>query len=137
LSRDKAGILPDFFSSGLSSGERPGLGPLGLGEDGFWFPVVDIYETEDGFVVEAELPGVQTGDLHITARGNVVAIQGARRITEAGARYHRIERACGAFSRSFELPCAAGGPGMRADLKDGLLTIVIPKEKATRRLEIL
>jgi len=98
-----------------------------------WSPRVDIYETDDEFVVNAELPGVNEKALDIKVEGNTLVIKGYRphvhgmSSEESGGRYHMVERTYGAFKRSFLLPEGVDAAGITAMLRDGVLTIVLPK----------
>lgn len=104
-----------------------------------WSPAVDIYETEDEFVVKAELPEVRQADIDIRIVDNTIIIEGEREphraITEG---YHRIERAYGKFQRSFLLPGSVDRDNIKATLNDGILCIALPKkgEIAPRQVEI-
>lgn len=93
-----------------------------------WVPVVDIYETPEEFVVKAELPEVTESNLNITVEGNILRISGERKFHCEGRSYYQVERAYGAFSRSFHLPSDADRDNIRAVLNDGILKIVLPKK---------
>jgi HSP20 family protein len=99
------------------------------GAAGTWSPVVDIYETEQDFVVEAELPEVRQADIQIKIQDNTLTIEGERKfqgpMTEG---YHRIERSHGRFSRAFLLPALVDQESIKATLKDGILQIVLSKK---------
>ena len=97
-----------------------------------WTPSVDLYETPAEFVLIVELPGLSRDQVEIHAEGNRVMIRGAREGAACGPKvaceqYHRIERGHGRFSRTFQLPEAVDVDGINADLKDGLLTVTLPK----------
>jgi HSP20 family protein len=104
-----------------------------------WTPPVDLYENADGFVLSAELPGLSRDQIEIHAEDSRIVIRGER----AGAhvsceQYHRVERGHGRFSRAFLLPVPIDVAGVQADLKDGLLTVVLPKagNLGTRRVSV-
>ena len=108
-----------------------------------WTPAVDLYETAAEFVLIAELPGLRRDQIEIHADADRIAIRGARLSSQADRdvarqQYHRVERGHGRFSRTFALPEAIDVDGIKADLKDGLLTITIPKagERSVRRIEV-
>ncbi len=105
-----------------------------------WMPPVDIAETDDGLVLYAELPGLSKDDLEITLEDNVLTLRGERRFADEEAResYHRIERAYGAFHRSFHLPANVRSDGVQASFADGVLRIDVPKaeEAKPRKIEI-
>ena len=98
-----------------------------------WIPTVDISETDGEFLIKAELPEVKKEDVKITLQQGVLTIQGQRvqEREERGKRYHRIERAYGTFARTFTLPDYVDDANVRAEFKDGVLTLHVPKsEKA-------
>lgn len=93
-----------------------------------WTPPVDLYETASAFVLTAEVPGLAREHIEIHAEESRIVIRGER----AGAQvpceqYHRIERGHGRFSRAFMLPEPIDVDAVNAELKDGLLTVTIPK----------
>jgi HSP20 family protein len=107
-------------------------------ESSGWTPPVDIYETADAFVVTAELPGLQRGDVEIRYHDGQLTLQGTRRTPDVPCeRYHRVERGHGGFRR-FALPAAVDVDGIAADLKDGVLTVTVPKSAAagSRRIDV-
>jgi HSP20 family protein len=103
-----------------------------------WTPPVDLYETASEFVLTAELPGVSRDQIDIKAEENRLTIRGERAAVLSGAevgceQFHRVERGHGRFSRAFALPEAIDVDAVAADLKDGLLTITIPKAAGRAR----
>ncbi len=101
-----------------------------------WMPTVDISETEGEYVIKAELPEVKKDDVKVTLEEGVLTIQGLRRQEkeEKTTKYHRIERSYGTFVRSFSLPDQVNESGVKAEFKDGMLNLHIPKsEKAKPR----
>ncbi len=104
-----------------------------------WIPPVDIYETSEGFIVEAEVPGVREEDIEIKVEGRMLFLNGMRKTFREGFRKcHRLEREQGYFSRRFILSSEVDTENIRASLKDGVLTIVIPKkeEYLTRHIRL-
>jgi HSP20 family protein len=98
-----------------------------------WTPLVDITEDEKEYVIKAELPEVKKEDLSIVVENGVLTIHGERRFEkeEKGKRYHRVERAYGAFTRSFTIPDDADGSKVNAEFKEGVLRVHLAKsEKA-------
>ncbi|GIW39822.1 MAG: molecular chaperone [Candidatus Binatia bacterium] len=98
-----------------------------------WAPVVDIEETPDEYLIKAEVPGVSRDDVKITVENGVLTLQGERKQEkeEKGRKFHRVERFYGSFLRSFTLPDNVDEEKVRAELKDGVLTVHLPKsEKA-------
>ena len=110
-----------------------------------WTPPVDLYETASEFVLTAELPGLTRDQVEIHAEESRIVIRGARAAgpERPGSdipceQYHRVERGHGRFSRAFALPEPIDVEGITADLKDGILTITIPKsrDRAARRINL-
>ena len=108
-----------------------------------WTPPVDLYETGTDFVLTAELSGLTRDEIEIHAEENRITIRGARPTGPAGKevpceQFHRVERGHGRFSRAFSLPEAIDVDAVSADLKDGLLTVTIPKAagRGVRRIEV-
>jgi HSP20 family protein len=103
-------------------------------------PDFEVRETKDAYVFRADVPGVAQGDVDIQLTGNVLAISGERKAeaVREGERYFAIERGYGRFSRSFALPEGTDGEHVTADLKDGVLTVTVPKkpEVQPRRISV-
>jgi HSP20 family protein len=106
-----------------------------------WAPAIDVYETAAAYVVTAEVPGVKRDDLELAFGESRLTLRGQRadrRDTTAGVHFHQVERSHGSFSRTFEF----GGPidveHVTADLKDGVLTITLPKAPPAtpRRIDV-
>lgn len=116
----------------------PKSGRVGDADTGVWVPAVDIYETAEAFVVKAELPEVLDADVNVTVEDNILRISGERRSKREGKNYYQIERYCGVFSRSFVLPATVERDNIKATLRDGMLSVVIPKigEALPRHIEI-
>jgi HSP20 family protein len=100
---------------------------------GDWAPVADISETEKEFVIKAELPEVKKEDVQVTLDAGVLTIAGERRHEkeQKDANEIRVESFYGTFSRSFSLPDNVDANGIRAETKDGVLRVRIPKTAAT------
>jgi HSP20 family protein len=96
-----------------------------------WVPATDIYETSDGYVFKVELPGISKEDIKVELNGDNLSIKGERKEEKEVKKeeYHRIERICGSFSRTFQLPKNADGKKIIASMKDGILELRIPKEE--------
>jgi len=105
-----------------------------------WNPVADIYETKDDFVFKVELPGISREDIKVELTGDNLSIKGERKEEKEVKReeYHRFERYCGSFTRSFRLPKNADGQNMKAAMKEGILELRIPKleEAKTKAIPI-
>ncbi len=111
----------------------PWLGEGREGRELVWTPSFEVRETDDGYVFKADMPGVKQEDLEISLVGNNLQITGKReREQEADeGTYHAYERSYGQFTRSFTLPESADLDKVRCDLKDGVLTLVVPKKAGT------
>lgn len=106
---------------------------------GSWLPPVDIYETDGkDLVLKAELPGLKREDIELTVENNTLTIKGQRRRDEEirEERYHRVERVVGPFSRSFSLPATLEPSRVRAEYRDGVLTITLPVREESRPRQI-
>lgn len=107
-----------------------------------WTPPVDLYETPDAFVLSAELPGLSRDDIEIHAEDMRITLRGARAASPGREipceQFHRVERGHGRFSRTFALPEPIDVDAITADLKDGVLTITVPKSanRGTRRINV-
>ena len=103
-----------------------------------WSPAVDIYETEGEIIVKAELPGVDRKDITLHLENNVLTLKGERKFEKETKEenYHRIERAYGGFSRAFSIPTTINEEKIRADYKDGILKIALPKKEQVKPKQI-
>ena len=107
-------------------------------EETAWMPTVDISETENGYEIRAELPGVSEDDVNVSVTDNVLTVKGEKRQEEEteGKNYHRVERRYGSFQRSFTLPRHIETEAIKAEFKDGVLTLGIPKAEVAKPTEI-
>ena len=95
-----------------------------------WTPAVDIAETADEYLINVELTEVSKADVKISARDGVLAIEGQRRVEQpAGLTYHRLERGHGTFARRFTLPEDVEAERIRAEHREGMLYLHLPKHK--------
>ncbi len=96
-----------------------------------WAPSVDISETDTEYLVRAELPAVNKEDVRVTFDDGILTISGERKQKkeEKGEKYHRVESFHGTFSRSFSLPDNVDSAAIRAESKDGVLSVHVPKTK--------
>ena len=99
-----------------------------------WIPLVDVSETTAEYVIKAEIPEVRKEDVKVTLEHGVLTIQGMRRqeAEEKGKKYHRVERSYGSFVRSFSLPNFVDDAKMQAVVKDGILTLHLPKSEEAK-----
>jgi HSP20 family protein len=105
---------------------------------GSWAPAVDIYEQDGNIVMKAELPGIDPKDVDIRLENNTLTLRGERKLDKDVKRdnYHRVERAYGAFSRSFTLPTMVDQGNIKAEFKDGVLRVVLPKREEAKPRQI-
>ena len=103
-----------------------------------WAPPVDIYETENELVVKAELPDFQDKDIDVRIANNTLTIRGERKFEKdvKEENYLRIERAYGAFMRSFSLPNSVSSENIRADYRNGVLTLHMTKREESKPKQI-
>lgn len=105
-----------------------------------WIPSLDVSETDSEYLVRADLPAVKKEDVTVTIDNDVLTIAGERKLdkAETSEKVHRRESLRGTFTRSLSLPENANASGIRAESKDGVLTVHVPKTKAerTKALEI-
>lgn len=103
-----------------------------------WIPAVDILEKEGNLILRAELPGVNEKDIDIKLEGNVLTLKGERKLEseEKKHNYHRVESFYGSFTRSFTLPDTVDVEKIKADYKNGILSISIPQKPEVRPREI-
>lgn len=103
-----------------------------------WAPAVDIYETENELVVKADLPDVNEKELDVRVEDNLLTIRGERKFEKSVTEdnFLRVERAYGAFSRSFSLPPTVNAEAIQAEYKNGVLNIHIPKREEAKPKQI-
>ena len=105
-----------------------------------WIPAMDLVETDNDFVLRADLPGVAEGDVNIELEDNVLTVSGERKSEheERKEGYYRVERASGRFSRSLTLPEGVDADAIKASFEKGVLEIRIPKpeERKPRKVAI-
>ena len=101
------------------------------------YPALNAWETADAAFIEAELPGMAMGDVEILATGRELTISGARKVAEPkDARWHRRERPDGSFSRTIALPWDIDPDKIAASLRDGVLTVTVPKAESSKAKKI-
>jgi HSP20 family protein len=101
---------------------------------GSWVPAVDIKETEDAFLITADLPGFSVDDVEVTVENRVLTIRGERAFEEAseGESYRRVERSYGTFTRSFNLPESVESDKVEAMFRDGVMSISLPRREESK-----
>jgi HSP20 family protein len=106
---------------------------------GDWVPPVDIYQNDQHeIVLKAEIPGLSREDIDIRVENNTLTIKGERRHEKEIKKehYHRVERAYGTFSRSFSLPNTVDPEKVRAEYRDGVLTVALPCREESKPKQI-
>ncbi len=125
--RDRVNRLFDASSTRGGAAEADG-------EESGWSPLVDLYETGDNVVLVAEVPGLSMDDLDVKVTESTLTVKGQRSGVAASddgkLAEHRLERAHGAFSRTFQLTSAIDREKVTAEYRLGLLTVVLPKKRA-------
>lgn len=103
-----------------------------------WVPNVDIYETENDLVLKADLPDVNEKDIDVRVENNLLTIRGERKFEQKvkEENYLRMERTYGAFSRSFSLPATVNNEGIKAEYKNGVLTVELPKRAEAKPKQV-
>ena len=121
-------LFDDFYRSYSEGSEDVSSG----------YPVVDIRETKDDFIISAEMPDVNKEDVNINLSDNTLTIKGEKKKEEEkkGENYHRVERSYGTFQRSFTLPTKVENNKIKANYKDGILVITLPKKDEVKSKEI-
>ncbi len=100
-----------------------------------WSPAVDIYETENELVLKADVPDVDPKNIAIQLENGTLTLKGERQFEQQknGQRgFHRIERSYGSFVRAFSLPETVDGEKVKADYKNGVLTVTLPKKEVAK-----
>jgi len=103
-----------------------------------WAPAVDIYETENELVLKADLPAISEKDLDIRVENNMLTVRGERKFESEVKEdnYLRIERTYGSFSRSFGLPNTVNTEAIKAEYKNGVLTVEMPKRAESKPKQV-
>lgn len=128
MSKRFSDIMDEFFNDAVSARR-----------DNF-VPSIDVSETENQFMITAELPGMKKEDINISLENGRLSISGERSFEneEKGKTYHRVETQYGSFNRSFQLPDNVSEESITATYEDGLLNITIDKseDKVKKQIEI-
>jgi HSP20 family protein len=120
---------------------EPFLRGAGETEDlsmGTWYPAVDMFDDDDKIVIKAELPGLDKKDISVDIENRVLTLSGERNYDNEVKKenYYRRERATGRFKRSFHLPADIDADQIKADFKDGVLKVEIPKPEEQKPKQI-
>jgi HSP20 family protein len=105
---------------------------------GTWYPAVDMFDDDDKIVIKAELPGMDKKDISVDIENRVLTLSGERNYDNEvkEENYYRRERATGKFKRSFHLPADLDADQIKADFKDGVLKVEIPKPEEQKPKQI-
>ncbi len=103
-----------------------------------WAPACDVFENDNSITIKAELPGVNREDVKVTIENNVLTLRGERKFEEEVKRenYHRVERSYGEFMRSFTLPNYVDSTKIKAEFKEGMLNLTLPKREEAKAKQI-
>ncbi|HXZ13791.1 MAG TPA: Hsp20/alpha crystallin family protein [Candidatus Sulfotelmatobacter sp.] len=103
-----------------------------------WAPAVDIYETENELVIKADLPEMDEKELDVRVENNMLTLRGERKFEQKVKEdnYLRIERTYGSFSRSFSLPSTVNTEAIKAEYKNGVLTVELPKRAESKPKQV-
>ena len=118
-----------FFRSGREDDE------LSMGA---WHPAVDMFDNDDKIVIKAELPGMKKNDFSVDVKDRVLTLSGERNYDNEvkEENYYRRERTYGRFKRAFHLPADVDADNIKAEFKDGVLRVEIPKPEAQKPKQI-
>ena len=103
-----------------------------------WAPSVDITETDTAYVIKGEIPGVNKEDVKVNIEDGMLTMSGERKQEkeEKDKKFHRIERSYGSFMRSFRLPDNVDETAVKAEFKDGMLNVTLPKSAKAKAKSI-
>jgi HSP20 family protein len=123
-----------LFNTLFESPGQSGHGTNGGSSLRRWIPAMDLVETDDDFVLRADLPGLSEGDVNIELEDNVLTISGERKAEheERKEGYYRVERSSGTFSRSLTLPEGVDPDAVKASFDRGVLEVRVPKPEAKK-----
>jgi HSP20 family protein len=141
MSREMDRMMDSFFERGLGSLSRD-TGAEGWQSRPFWTPRLDVQQRNDAVVVRADLPGARKEDVQIEVEGDTLVISGERRAEHEeggeGQGYQLVERSYGSFYRTVPLPQGTNPEQIKAEMRDGVLTITLPlsEDARPRRIQI-
>ena len=129
--RDMDDVFDRFFAESMRHWPRAAAANRAAQE---WAPAADVSETEAEYLIKADLPEVRKEDVSITVQDGVLTLSGERKQEKhaEGEKLHRIERVYGSFARRFALPENADEQAIRAESRDGVILIHIPKVKVVQ-----
>jgi HSP20 family protein len=134
LQQEMNRLFSTFFDAPATAGGGSGGGVRR------WIPAMDLVETDEHFVLRADLPGMTQADVELSLEDNVLTVSGERKTEhdEHGEGFYRLERASGSFSRSLTLPEGVDGDAIAATFDRGVLEVRVPKpeQRRPRKLQI-
>ena len=103
-----------------------------------WAPVVDVNESDNEIVLQAELPGMKKDDIDIQLTGDTLTLRGERKqkAAQRGEHFHRIERQYGAWQRNFQIEVPIDAERVSASYEEGVLTLRLPKREEIKPRQI-
>jgi HSP20 family protein len=103
-----------------------------------WAPTVDISETDSAYMIKGEIPGVNKEDVKVTIEDGMITMRGQRKLEkeEKDKKFHRIERSYGSFMRSFRVPDDVDENAVKAEFKDGMINVTLPKSGKSKARSI-
>ncbi|HSM99242.1 MAG TPA: Hsp20/alpha crystallin family protein [Gallionella sp.] len=103
-----------------------------------WAPTVDITETDAAYLIKGEIPGVNKEDVKVTIEDGMITLRGERKQEkeEKNKKFHRIERSYGSFLRSFRVPDDVDEAAVKAEFKDGMINVTLPKSGKSKTKSI-
>ena len=131
--------------------ERPGLAGFGRltnlqdqldrlfgSPSDVWAPALDVHEDKDNYIFRTELPGLKREDIEVSLQDGALVISGERKVekVEEGVAVHRQERFYGKFQRALTLPEPVAADKVKAEYKDGVLTVTLPKTEEAKPKKI-
>jgi HSP20 family protein len=130
LRRHMNGLFDDFFYPSRRTSDDKSLWS--------WNPAVDIYEDDDNIVVKAEIPGMDKESIDVDVKDRVLTIKGERSENHEvqEEHYYRKESSYGRFERAFTLPADVKTDEIKAEYKDGILKVMVPKPEAKKPKQI-
>jgi len=114
------------------------MSTMNVGQTFQFNPDFEVKETKEGYLFKADLPGIKEKDLEISMTGNRLSVSGHRESEkrDENDRYYLYERSYGSFTRSFTLPDAVDNNKITAELKEGVLTLLVPRRPETQPRKI-
>ena len=103
-----------------------------------WMPPVDVIEKDGDLMLRVEVPGIEEKDIDLKLEGNILTLKGEKKLENEKERdnYHRLESFYGSFTRSFTLPDSADRENIKADFRNGVLTVTVPQKPEVKPREI-